>query len=455
MTTDDVEDILQRARSVHSAGDLAGAAAIYEQLIAAAPARPEGYVNLGRLKQDQDDLDGAAALYRQAIAAAPDSALAHLNLGVILVRHGDESAAAAAFKQALQLDPALAPAHFNLAGVYQREGRLNEALSQLDALLTDNPGDLSAVLAKVPMLFDLGRLGEAWDHYVHRRALFPDTNAALSAPLWQGENISNKKILLSYEQGLGEQIMFASMVPEIIAEGADLTLECEPRLVSMFARSFPGAAVVPWQKPRHPVVTESSFDMYAPMGNAGAWLRRGFDMFPRHDGYLRADPGKAQALRAKYQKTANGKKLAGLSWHSSAEQFGSEKSVPPVLLAPLFERADVFWVNLQHGAAAGDIASDALLRDPDIDALVDMDGFAAQIAALDLVVSVSNTTAHVAGALGKPVQIMLPKVKNRHWYWFPDRAPNPWYPSLRPYVQSVDGEWRDVVAAVNEDLATA
>ncbi len=452
MTPNEAEDILTRALSVQSEGDLAAAAALYERFISTAPTRPEGYVNLGRLKQDQGDLDGAEALYRRAIAAAPDAAFAYSNLGVIHTRRGDDAAAAAAFEQALGLDPKIAPAHFNLAGVYQREGRLDDALAQLDALLRDHPNDLSAILAKVPILFDQGRLDEAWQQYSYRSALFPDTNASLSAPLWQGEDISNKKILLTYEQGLGEQIMFASMVPEIIADGADLTLECEPRLVSLFARSFPGAAVVPWQKPRHPIVTEAQFDLYAPMGNAGGWLRRGFGMFPPHTGYLCADPEHTAARRAKYRKAANGKKLAGLSWHSSAEQFGPDKSVPPNLLAPLFERSDIFWVNLQHGAAADDIAGDVLLRDPDIDPLADMDGFAAQIAALDIVVSVSNTTAHVAGALGKPLHIMLPKVKNRHWYWFPDRTPNPWYPSLQAFVQTKDGDWTDVIAAVADKV---
>ncbi len=453
MASDDADALLSRALEAQQTGDSDEAAALYEQLIKAAPARPEGYVNLGRIKQDRNDLAGAEALYQQAISAVPNAAFAHLNLGVIHVGRGDDLAAAGAFEQALQLDPTLAPAHFNLAGVYQREGRVHEALAQLDGLLADHPTDLSAILAKVPLLFDMGRLEEAWAHYAHRRALFPDTNAALTAPLWQGEDISNKKILLSYEQGLGEQIMFASMVPEIIAEGADLTVECEPRLVSLFARSFPGAAVVPWQKPRHPSVTEAQFDMYAPMGNAGAWLRRGFEMFPAHQGYLRADPNRVAALRTKYQRAANGKKLVGLSWHSSAEQFGPDKSVPPSMLAPLFERGDIFWVNLQHGDAADAIAADVLLRDSDIDPLADIDGFAAQIAALDLVVSVSNTTAHIAGALGKPVYIMLPKVKNRHWYWFPNRAPNPWYPSVQPCVQTVDGDWAAVVAAVTDNLS--
>ena len=453
MVVDNAEEILKSAIVAQSSGNIDGASALYERLISNAPERPEGYVNLGRIKQDQGDLNAAEGLYRQAIAVVPDAAVAHLNLGVIHVLRGDDVSAAAAFKHALKLDPAFASAHFNLAGVYQREGHVQSALSQLDALLADYPNDLSAILAKVPMLFDLGRLEEAWTHYAHRGGIFPDTNSSLSAPLWHGENISNKKILLSYEQGLGEQIMFASMVPEIIAQDVDLTIECEPRLVPLFTRSFPGVAVVPWQKPRHHFITETSFDMFAPMGNAGKWLRRTFDMFPQHHGYLSVDPKHVSAFREKYSRAAKGKSLVGLSWCSTAEKFGPDKSIPPAMLAPMLDHSDVFWINLQHGAAADDIVHDSLLRDPDIDPLIDMDGFAAQIAALDLVVSVSNTTAHVAGALGLPVYIMLPKVKNRHWYWFPDRTINPWYPSLQTFVQSTDGDWSDVIAAMTDTIA--
>lgn len=451
MSDDHVTATIEKAVSAQNAGDVDTAAALYEQLIADEPARPEGYVNLGRIKQDQGDLNAAEDLYRRAVSVAPDSAFAHLNLGVVHVLRANEVVAAAEFEKTLQLEPDLAPARFNLAGVYQREGRLEDALTLLSGILEKHPDDISAILAKVPLLFELGQLDSAWEHYNRRYEL----DQSLRTPLWRGENIKNKKVFLCHEQGLGEQIMFASMVPDLLGQGAALTIEVEPRLASLFTRSFPSIAVLSWQKPRHPNVLSGSFDMYAPIGNAGAWMRNAFNKFPQHCGYLKPDPSRAAALRAKYQKAAGARRLAGLSWHSSSALFGRDKSVPPADLAPLLNRDDVLWVNLQHGAAAQDIGCGPLLRDPDIDPLADLDGFAAQIEALDFVVSVSNTTAHLAGALGKPVYVMLPKTKNRHWYWFPGRAPNPWYSSLKPFVQETEGVWTDVVAAVDRNLGSS
>jgi tetratricopeptide (TPR) repeat protein len=448
MSHDNVSALIEQAVAAQNTGDVGAAEDLYERLIAEAPTRPEGYVNLGRIKQDRGELETAEDLYRCAISVAPNSAFAHLNLGVIHILRADEAAAAAAFEKALQLDPDLTPARFNLAGVYQREGRIDDALAQLSGILEKHPGDINVVLAKVPLLFESGQLDAAWEHYNRRYEL----DQTLRAPLWRGENIKGKKVFLCHEQGLGEQIMFASMVPELLGQGAALTIEVEPRLVSLFTRSFPSAAVLPWQKPRDPAALDGSFDMYAPIGNAGAWMRNAYDMFPLHRGYLKPDPSRADDLRTKYKAVAGDRKLVGLSWHSSSELFGRDKSVPPADLTSLLNRDDVLWVNLQHGAAAGDIECDTLLRDPDVDPLADLDGLAAQVEALDLVVSVSNTTAHIAGALGKPVHIMLPKVKNRHWYWFPSCAPNPWYPSLKPFVQDVDGVWTDVVNAVDRNL---
>jgi len=452
MMDGDANLILQKAIDAQRSGDIDTAARLYEDFIAAAPPRPEGYVNLGMIKQNRGDLAAAEDLYRRAIDAAPNEAFPHLNLGVVHIHKGEVAAAQSELERAVSLQPNLAPARFNLAGIYQRQYRFEDALAQLDAILKNTPTDLPANMARVPLLFELGRLKEAWDAYAHRSAMFPNANNDINAPLWRGEHLTGQKLALVFEQGLGEQIMFASLVPEMTRETLALTLECEARLAPLFARSFPNVNVVPWSQPRGPEMTNGGFDVYAPMGDAAVWRRRTFEDFPRHEGYLKADEARSARLREEYLKQSGGKKLVGVSWHSAAPQFGLDKSLPQDALSALLDNANVQWVNLQYGPEANFTHAN-MLRDDAIDPTQDMDAFAAQVAAMDLVVSVSNSTAHLAGALGKPVWALLPKTRNRRWYWFAGRDPNPWYPSLKSFVQTEDGAWGNVIQNVNAALA--
>ena len=256
--------------------------------------------------------------------------------------------------------------------------------------------------------------------------------------------------MLAYEQGLGEQIMFASHVPELLALGARLVLECEARLVPLLARSFPDVEVVAWQQPWSPSVKAADIDFHAAAGDSARWLRPGHPGAPVSAGYLKADPQRTAALRARYEALAGGRRIVGVSWHSAGVNYGTQKSMPLAALAPLFARPDIFCVSMQYGVAPA--AIDGLFFDPEIDVTADLEAAAAQAAAMDLVVTVSNTTAHLAAAVGRPVWLMLPKAAGRLWYWFSDQARHPWYTALRPFVQTRAGVWDDVVAKVTAEL---
>jgi Flp pilus assembly protein TadD len=439
------DTLLAQAIAAQNAKDFARAATLYEQLIAIAPSRPEAYINLGLMHQNSGRLDVAEKLYRRAIKVAPKIAVSHLNLGVVHVHRREEEAALACFQQALKLEPDRKDALLNLAGVYERTGRLEGAERALDRLVALAPADITANMARANVLFMVGRWKDAWTSYHRRHAIFWGAGRALPGRPWRGEDVAGKTVLLSFEQGLGEQIMFASMIPEIARAAKHLVVECEARLVTLFQRSFPGVEVVPWSDAWHPRVRGSDIDLHAALGDPGLWLRDSFDRFPAHHGYLVPDAARAADMRARYTAMANGKRIAGLAWHSGAIPFGPQKSIPPHALAPLLAREDIFWVNLQHGPARGEIGA-PLWTDAEIDPAGDFEPLAAQIAALDVVAGASTATAHLAAALGKPALLMLPKVIGRHWYWFPERASNPWYPSVRTFVQDRDGGWDDAIA---------
>lgn len=443
-------DALSRALAAQAAGRIDEAAKLFEQAIVRDPRSVPALASLGQIRQGQGDLKAAKDLYARALAIERGMAGLHNNYGAVLVAEGDDAAAIPAFALALSLEPAHQLFRHNLASALDRAGRHMDALAHFDAMLAREPGHIHALLGRASALFALGRWDEAWEVYQHRhRQHWPEGQRPLPSKPWRGEPLAGKKLLLAYEQGLGEQIMFASHIPELRALGAKLVVECESRLVPLFARSFPDITVVPWQDPWHPEVSAADIDVHVAMADAARWLRRGAPGLPAAAGYLKAEPARVAGLRARYAALAGGRRLVGLSWHSTGVNYGPQKSMPLSALRPLLARDDLFCVSLQYGVAPD---MPGLYADPEIDVTADLDSAAAQITAMDGVVTVSNTTAHLAAALGKPVKLMLPKAAGRIWYWFSDRAPHPWYTTLRFYVQERQGVWDDVVARVSADL---
>lgn len=443
-------ETLSRAFAAQAAGRLDEAAKLFEQAIARDPRSVPALASLAQIHQGQGNLKAAKDLYARALQIERGMAGLHNNYGAVLVAEGDDAAAVPVFAMALSLEPANQLFRHNLASALDRAGRHTDALAHFDAMLAREPGHIHALLGRASALFALGRWDEAWEAYQHRhRQHWPEGQRPLPSKPWRGEPLAGKKLLLAYEQGLGEQIMFASHIPELRALGAKLVVECEPRLVPLFARSFPDVAVVPWQDPWRPEVTAADIDFHVAMADAARWLRRGTPGTPAATGYLKADPARIAVLRERYQALAKGRRIVGLSWHSAGVNYGPQKSMPRAALEPLLSRNDLFCVSLQYGAVPG---TPGLYVDLEIDLTVDLDAAAAQIMAMDEVVTISNTTAHLAAALGKPMKLMLPKAAGRIWYWFSDRLQHPWYTTLRFYVQSRQGVWDDVIDKVSADL---
>ena len=444
------DDLFNRAMAADSAGQIDVARNLLEQVLKIAPHHVAALVNLAILYQDGGAFERAEPLYRRALALSPDTAVIHHNLANLLLKRGDVTGAIAACKTAVRLDPDTALFRLNLAGAYELVRDLDSAVAQLDAIVAKDANDIPARMAKIPILFEQGRFPEAWEHYAFRHRLFwnqyPEHRRPLPSPLWRGEPLAGKKLLIAYDQGLGEQIMFASLFPRLIEQGARLVIECETRLVPLFARSFPAAQVVPWQQPWNAAVVAPDIDFHIAAGDLGRWLQSNCDQPPSAYGHLIADPDNVRMLRARYEAVAQGRKIVGVSWNSKAVNFAHFKSLPLSALKALTDDPSLFCVSVQYGPEGK--AATSLYVDPDVDATRDIDLAAAQIAAMDAVVAISNTAAHLAGALGKPTYLLLPKVKGRIWYWFPERAQNPWYASVHSFVQSVEEDWSAPVAAV-------
>ena len=250
--------------------------------------------------------------------------------------------------------------------------------------------------------------------------------------------------------------MLGTLLPEIIAAAGHCVFECEHRLVPLFARSLPGATVVPRATPAHGATLAPGIEMQSSLGGLCRYLRLDANKFAQPRGYIRADPDKVAAIRSRYAALGSGLKV-GIAWRSKTPRWGVVKSAPLAAWRPLLGLSGAHFVNLQYGDVADELAaleSETGVRvhqDGEIDQMASLDDFAAQIDALDLVISISNTTVHIAGALGKPVWTMLPHVPA--WRWQLERQDTLWYPAMRLFRQPTHGAWAPLLGTVAKALA--
>jgi hypothetical protein len=263
-------------------------------------------------------------------------------------------------------------------------------------------------------------------------------------------------LLLWGDQGIGDEIIFGSMFADLVDSPLHIALEVSPRLVPLYQRSFPGVPVLAHQK--RPAELSAAFDCQSTLAGLGCWLRRTFESFPRRHAFLKPDPARVE----EYRDRLGGNReawIVGISWKSANKEFGEAKSSELREWMGVLQTPRCRFVDLQYGDTADERATveqEAGVRIehlPDVDLFNDMEGLAALCAACDLVISVSNVTAHMAGALGRPVWLVVPKVNGRFWYWFSGRSDSPWYPSMRIFDQLVPESWRETLDAVARELA--
>jgi hypothetical protein len=235
----------------------------------------------------------------------------------------------------------------------------------------------------------------------------------LTAPAWNGQPLEGKTLHVWGEQGVGDQVLYAGVIDEARARAGRCVLECEPRLVPLFERSFAGVEVVPQTTPAQQRISAPDIGAQIAVGSLSRFFRTDLASFPRHRGYLRADPTRVALLRERYRRLGSGR-VVGLSWRSTRKDLGLWKSAPLAGWAPILAVPGVAFINLQYGDCTAELVDveqhigTAIHCDGEVDPLKDLDAFAAQISALDLVITTSNTTAHFAGALGVPVWTLLP-----------------------------------------------
>lgn len=424
------------------------------------PDRADIITDMGFALDQTGNEDGAIAAYRRSLQIDPGSALTRSNLGALLTRQGAEKEAEKHLTAALSSDPTMFTALMNLAMVHDAADRRDEVIATYDRILKTQPDQVYAHFQRALANLCQGKLAEGWDEYLwrFRRPEARTLHDAFPYPFWQGESLDGRRLLVWTEQGPGDEILLASMIPDILERGGHLTLVCSPRLVPLFRRSFKDCRIVSTDRIERAHDGNSRPDYQASFSHLGAVLRPAMDAFPTRRSYITADPDRRQKMRATYQAAKPGTKLVGIAWHSAKAGAERQKSIVLEDWAPILQTPGATFVSLQYGEHAkaaktvrASIGGEIII-DKSVDPLKDIDGFAAQVAAMDHVVSVSNTTVHVAGALGIPASIMIPASYGRIWYWFLDRTDSPWYPTARLFRQRQSEGWASTIDAVAKDL---
>jgi len=444
--------LIQEALDHHRAGRLSHAEQLYRQALDIAPGNADCLHLLGMVAFQSGRNREATELIGSAIARHPAAASYHANLGNVLQADGRLKEAEASYGRALALRPELAEVHLNRGHVLKALGDVDAALTGYRAALALRPELAEARVSEATALLMKGDFAAGWPGF-EARWQTRDYDTPLRSyphPLWQGDALAGR-LLIWGEQGVGDEIMFAGLVPELTAVDVNCVLDCDPRLKPLFARSFAGVEVVAGYDP----VRDAGMSIAAhiPAGSLPRLLRTNHEAFAKTSSpYLIADSGQREQFRSRYH---DGRLLVGVAWHTTNKKSGRSRSIELASLAPHFALPGIRWLSLQYGdhdaleseAAAADAP---LTIDREVNQLADIDDFAAQVAAMDLVVTIDNSTAHLAAALGIPTWLLLPFAPD--WRWGLSGEASPWYPPMRLFRQSSIGDWEDVLRRAERAL---
>jgi tetratricopeptide (TPR) repeat protein len=470
------------------------------------PARPETYRNLGAALDDGGAYQEAIRAYSAAISLRPDAAESHYNLGNVLLHAGDIEGSIRAFGRSLQLNPRFAPAYYNLgianlradhpaqavdafkaaltlkpdyAEAFNNLGlalesldRFDEAIAAFNQSLALQPNDAQFLTNLGSALFQSSRFDEAiaasetairispdfpdphwnlalqtllvgqyekaWPQYEWRWKL--KTNPAsphIARPRWHGENLDGKTLLLHAEQGFGDTIQFFRFLPRVAESGGQIVLECPPELEHLLAASAPQVEVVAKGSPL------PQFDVQCPLMSLAGLFNIQPNTIPLNLPYIKP-PEPFPAMWTERPRI-------GLCWAGSPTQKNDRRrSIPLQRLAALAKFKSMNFFSLQKGDTANQKPPAGLHLIDWTQRLTDFADTAAMIQDLDLIITVDTALAHLAGAMSKPVWVLLPRVPPWHYGLAGDTSP--WYPSMRLFRQSTAGDWDTPIQQISSSL---
>lgn len=487
----DARGLTVRGDALQALGRLEAAVESYDQALAARPDHAPALVNRGNALRDLNRPDDALASYDAALASQPELAAAHANRSRLLCDLGRSDEALAAAERAVRLLPAyakgwqrqgdalMALGRFEdalasyrtaaghdarsvelaagVASALQALGRYDEGLAALDAAEALDPEGPLVPYQRALLRLTTCDFARGWRDYEARwrmPAFQANSSGFVSADLRQqlnlgitGADLRGRAVLVVGEQGIGDQLMHASMLPDLLANARSVTWVCDRRLHGLLGEAFPAVRFLDSRDTPPPA--PGSFDQVVAAGSLGGAYRRSLSHFPGAP-FLRPRQALVDAWDARVGPR-DGRLRIGLSWRGGTDKTDrARRSIPLSRLQPLLSLAGCAFVSLQYGDAQGEASAAGVQAFPAAD-IDDLEDLAALIANLDLVVSVQTAVVHLCGAIGQGCLAMLPV--RPEWRYTAAAPVMPWYGSVRLLRQAADGEWGPVVDQVAAAIA--
>lgn len=414
----------------------------------------QAWLNLAKVASANGQDMEALAYATKAIELQPSNSVAHSNLGAALIALNKFEEAKYCLETALKLDPHNISSLSNIAGLHIKFGEYQKAIDSLEACevkLKPSSSEFAEIKFKKSFaLLAIGEIEKGWACYeygfIPKNKLARTPQRKFKCPKWDGTSIKGKRLLIWREQGLGDEIMYASMIEDVLEYCENIIIECSPRLVSLFQRSFSTCQV---RSQNINALDENfnaeDYDLHVPMGSLAFIFRKHLESFPKRKSYLKADPLIKERMQDRLS-TYKSKKLIGICWRSGT--LNTQRNLGYTALSDweiLLKNPDFQIVNLQYNSfddelsKAEQIFDCDILRWSDIDLKDDQESLAALISCLDCVVSAGTAVAQMAGSLGVPLYLF----GHKSWTSLGSDF-YPWHPSCH-FFEIKNGETASTV----------
>ena len=453
---DSADAWFQLGRLLARGGQLTDAVECLERSVAVDPGRADASIELARAFYRLRRYEDAVAWFRLGLERAPGDPEAHNDLANALVYLHRNDEALALYEGLVRRYPASSVPRLGYGNALQQLGRFDDAVGQYDSVLAREPMNFFARWNRALVLLLRQQFAEGWDDYEHR--LLADSGAYLRLfpfPRWRGEPLAGKALLIHAEQGVGDEIMFASCFHEVLSQARRCVIECRPKLQRLFARSFPDATVVAAEDATVPgwLAQVGDIDFQVAAGGLPRLFRRSGDQFPARP-FLRADPQKVERWRAELDRLGPGLRV-GVSWRGGSVRTRTvARTIPLRDWSPILGVPGCRFVSLQYGEVTEDLREAKDLCGVPVahwpEAIDDYDETAALVCAVDVVITVCTALVHLSGALGQRAWVLVPSVPE--WRYGREGTRMPWYGSVELVRQREEEGWPPVLAGLRSRL---
>jgi len=412
--------------------DLVKAESAVKEALVATSSQVKFLVKKGEIHLEKSESALAANYFKDAIALNERYDSAWVGLGNVLNFESRYTEALEAFARAIQINPMNKEAFCSQGCVYKNIGDYESASIHFKRAASIGEDYPLALYNKAHIDLALFRFRSGWSNYESRWRVsgFGSSPIATNKPTWDGQNYLGK-LLVWPEQGIGDQILFGSLLSKLESKVSKLIVQIDPKLLSIFRRSFPNIDFYSKDIP----ADEINFDKHIAIGSLGKYLINSTVDLVKSNAYLLADKSASNKFRD-VLKSGN-KLICGISWASKGARYSEEKTYSLLELLPLLTQLNCTYVDVGYVDTADEREylfknfGIKILKINEIDSFSNLDGLASVINACDLVISTSNTSAHIAGSLGRETYLLSPGYRGKFWYWHDVDGHSPWYPTIK------------------------